>query len=227
MAAANRLFELDRGFFSDSLYNKISLVMDEYLNSIMYTSDFPTGRYNLANYYSRKGDLSKAEKFYNDAIKMDNQFYPAKSNLALLYYGQGNLQKAEQLFLDLIKNNKEYTEGNYYLGLLYAEQKHYNDAANYLEKALLQKNPNSRVYYNLGLVYQQLDENEKAENILQKGNELTPNNFDLSFALSDFYLKQNDYTKALKYAAELKTKFPSKPEGQGLINYITSQSNLQ
>ncbi len=144
MAAANRLFELERRFFSDSLYNKISLVMDEYLNSIMYTADFPTGRYNLANYYSQKGDLSKAEKFYKDAIEMDNQFYPAKSNLALLYYNEGNLQKAEQLFLDLVANHKEYTEGFYYLGLLYAEQKEYKKSADYLEKALLQKNPKSK-----------------------------------------------------------------------------------
>lgn len=226
LAAANRLFELDKSFFSDSLFNKISGVMDEYLDAIMYTSDFPSGRFNLANYYSRKGDFVKAVKYYNDAINLDNQFFPAKSNLALLYYNQGNFQKAEQLFLDLIKNNEEYTEGNYYLGLLYAEQKRYRDAANYLEKALLQENSNPRVYYNLGLVYQQLNENKKAENILLKGNELTPNNFDILFALSDLYLKQKDYSKALEYAIELKTKFPSKPEGQGLINYIANQSKL-
>ena len=117
-AAANRLFELNKDFFTDSLYSKISEVMDEYINSVMYTADFPSGRFNLANYYSRKGDYNKAEKFYEDAITMDNQFYPAKSNLALLYYSQGNFKEAEKLFLDLIKNHKEYTEGFYYLGLL-------------------------------------------------------------------------------------------------------------
>ena len=193
----------------------------------MYTSDFPTGRYNLANYFSRKGNLAKAEKYYEEAIRMDNQFYPAKSNLALLLYSQGDYDKAEQIFLDLVKNNKEYTEGYYYLGLLYAEEKRYQEAATYLEKDLLQKKPNARSYYNLGLVYQQLNENKKAEKILLKGNEMAPNNFDLIFALSDFYLKQKDYSKALKYATELKTKFPSKPEGQQLINYVNSQLNAQ
>ena len=93
-AAANRLFELNKDFFTDSLYSKITEVMDEYISSVMYTSDFPSGRYNLANYYSRKGDYEKAEKYYEDAIRMDNQFYPAKSNLALLYYNQGNLQQS-------------------------------------------------------------------------------------------------------------------------------------
>ena len=156
-AAANRLFELNKDFFTDSLYSKISEVMDEYINSVMYTSDFPSGRFNLANYYSRKGDYKKAEKYYEDAITIDNQFYPAKSNLALLYYSQGNFKEAEKLFLDLIKNHKEYTEGFYYLGLLYAEQQRYRESAEYLEKAMKQDNPNPRVYYNLGLVYQQLN----------------------------------------------------------------------
>jgi tetratricopeptide (TPR) repeat protein len=158
---------------------------------------------------------------------MDNQFYPAKSNLALLYYSQGNFSEAEKLFLDLVKNNKEYTEGYYYLGLLYAEQKMYKESANFLEKALLQKNPNNRTYYNLGLVYQYLNENKKAESILLKGNELIPNNFDLLFALADYYNKNKNFVKALQYANELKAKFPSKPEGQQLINYINQQLTLQ
>jgi tetratricopeptide (TPR) repeat protein len=227
MAAANRLFELDRGFFLDSLLNKISFVMDEYFNSIMYTADFPTGRYNLANYYSRKGDLAKAEKFYEDAIRMDNQFYPAKSNLALLFYNEGKFQKAEQLFLDLVKNHEDYTEGNYYLGLLYAEQEKYREAATALEKALLQKDVNPRAYYNLGLVYQYLNENQKSERVLLTGYNLIPNNFDLIFALADFYMKQKKYSNSLMYAEELKTKFPSKPEGQQFINYINDQVSLQ
>jgi len=225
-AAANRLFELDNSFFSDSLYKKISKVMDEYLNSIIYTSDFPTGRFNLANYYSRKGDMIKAEKYYKDAIRMDDQFYPAKSNLALLYYSQGNLQNAELLFKDLIENNEEYSEGYYYLGLLYAEQKKYQEAANHLEKALTQKNPNPRVYYNLGLVYQYLNENQKAEKVLLAGSKLVPNNFDIIFALANYYLKQENFSRSLQYANELKLNFPSKPEGQMILNYIKEQGGI-
>jgi tetratricopeptide (TPR) repeat protein len=151
---------------------------------------------------------------------MDDQFYPAKSNLALLYYNEGNLKKAEQLFLDLVKNHEEYSEGYYYLGLLYAEQKRFKEAAESMEKSVLQKNPNPRSYYNLGLIYQYLNENSKSESALLKGNTLSPNNFDFIYALSDFYMKQKNFTKALQYANELKVKFPSKPEGQQLINYI-------
>jgi tetratricopeptide (TPR) repeat protein len=170
--------------------------------------------------------MIKAEKYYKDAIRMDDQFYPAKSNLALLYYSQGNLQNAELLFKDLIENNEEYSEGYYYLGLLYAEQKKYQEAANHLEKALTQKNPNPRVYYNLGLVYQYLNENQKAEKVLLAGNKLVPNNFDIIFALANYYLKQENFSRSLQYANELKLNFPSKPEGQMILNYIKEQGGI-
>ena len=75
------------------------LLMEEYLKSLIYTADFPTGKYNLANYYSNKQDFVKAEKLYNDAIKGIAYFYPAKSNLALLYYNQGKLQRQRNYFL--------------------------------------------------------------------------------------------------------------------------------
>ncbi len=72
-------------------------------------------------------------------------------------------------------------------------------------------------------MYQYLKENKKAESALLNGNKLLPNNFDFIYALSDYYFKQKDYTRALQYATELKTKFPSKPEGQMMINYINEQ----
>jgi tetratricopeptide (TPR) repeat protein len=127
------------------------------------------------------------------------------------------------LFIDLVKNHNDYTEGFYYLGLLYAEKKEYKKSADCFEKALLQKDVNARVYYNLGLVYQYLNENKKAESALLSGNKLLPNSFDFIYALSDYYFKQKDYSRALQYANELKLKFPSKPEGQMLINYINEQ----
>lgn len=223
IAAASKLSSLAKEYFTEDQFKKLNEVLDEYKLTLEYTADFPTGKYNLGNFYSNKGEFVKAEKFYLDAIKMDKQFYPAKANLAMLYYNNGKLNKAEELFLDLIKNHPEYNDGEYYLGLLYAEQKRYKESAIYLEQHLKRKNPNPRTYYNLGLIYQYLNENQKAESILFKGNTLIPNNFDLIFALSDYYLKQKNFSKALQYAKELKSKFPSKPEGQGIINYINSK----
>ena len=88
-----------------------------------YVADFPTGRYNLGNFYSKRKEFSRAEENYREAIDIDNLFYPAKVNLAILYYQQGKAEPAERLFRDLIANHSDLTEGYYYLALLYGEQK--------------------------------------------------------------------------------------------------------
>ena len=108
----------------------------------------------------------------------------------MLYYNSGKLNEAEDLFLDLIKNHPEYTEGNYFLGLLYAEQKRYKEAADNLEIAATKSNSNARIYYNLGLLYQYLNNFAKAEESLLKAYSLVPNDFDIIYALADFYIKR-------------------------------------
>jgi tetratricopeptide (TPR) repeat protein len=223
LAAASRLSGINREYLNDEQRNRLDIVLGEYLKTLEYTADFPSGKYNLGNYYSNKGDFQKAEKFYLDAVRGDKHFYPAKSNLALLYYNNGDLNKAEEIYVDLINNHPEFTEGEYYLGLLYAEQQRYSEAVTILEKATQRKHFNPRVYYNLGLIYQYLNNNAKAEASLLKANSISPNQFDIIHALADFYIKAGDHTAAMKYAEELKEKYPSNSAGEELINYLNAQ----
>ena len=103
---------------------------------------------------------------------------------------------------------------------MYAEQKRYKEAAEILEKATKKPNVNPRIYYNLGLIYQYLNNNVKAEASLLKANAVSPNQFDVIYAITDFYIKAGNFSKAMKYAEELKIKFPSNPAGSQMINYI-------
>jgi len=223
IAAAAKLSALGKEIFTDEQLKKLNEVLDEYLKTLEYTADFPSGKFNLGNFYSNKGDYIKAEKFYKDAIKADRMFYPAKSNLALLYYNQGKLKEAENLFIDLMDNHSEFTDAEYYLGLLYAEQKRYIEAAEILERATLKSNVNPRIFYNLGIIYQYLNDSKKAKASLLKSYSLMPDNFDVIYALADFYIKAGDHTKAMKYAEELKIKFPSNPAGEQLRKYIVEK----
>jgi tetratricopeptide (TPR) repeat protein len=220
IAAAAKLSMLAKEYFTEDKSKTLEKVLEEYLNTLKYTADFPSGKYNLGNFYSNKGDYAKAEKFYNDAIKSDSLFFPAKSNLALLYYNTGDLKKAEEMFLDLIRKHPEFTDGNYYLGLLYAEQKKYKEAAEVLEKATLSTKVTPRIYYNLGLIYQYLNNEVKAEASLKKAYSLSPGEFDILYALCDYYIKQKRYQEAEKYANDIKMKFPSNPAGSQISEYI-------
>ncbi|MEZ5083150.1 MAG: tetratricopeptide repeat protein, partial [Bacteroidales bacterium] len=108
----------------------------------------------------------------------------------------------------------------YSLGLLLAEQQKYTEAVEFLKIALEQMPDRIRIHFNLGLIYQHLGENSKAESVLMKGLSVQPEDFDLLFALADFYLKTNQFEKAKPIAEKLKIRYPENSIGQDLLNVI-------
>jgi tetratricopeptide (TPR) repeat protein len=196
MQAASRLMTYPKSTFNEIQYKAFQKALDEYRRSLEYVADFPTGRYNLGNYYSRLNDMARAEENYREAIKIDNLFYPAKTNLALIYYRQGKTEQAASLFNDLVVNHPEVTDGYYYLALLYGEQQKYLEAISLLETATVKSVANSRIYYNLGLLYQMTGNNDKSESTFIKGLALFPGDFDILYALFAFHMKQNNTAKA-------------------------------
>jgi len=223
MEAANRLMTYPYSVFNDIQYTSFKKALDEYLKSQEYVADFPTGRYNLGNFYSKLNNLAKAEENYREAIAIDNLFYPAKTNLALIYYRQGKTEQAAALFEDMISDHPEATDGYYYLALLYGEQHKYPEAIKLLETATSKAGNNSRIFYNLGLLYQMIGQNEECESTLMKGLNQDPENFDIIYALFAFYMKQNNPTKAAIYIEQLKSLYPNNKEVQDLYNNFTSR----
>jgi len=218
MEAGNRLSTYRKEVFNEVQFRLFRKALDEYQSSQEYVADFPTGRYNLGNYYSKINDLTKAEENYREAISIDDLFYPAKVNLALIYYRQGKTEPAENLFLNLVQNHPDVSDGYYYLALLYGERKKYTEAISLLETASTKPDSNPRIFYNLGLLYQMTGQNEKCDATLVKGLGRDPCNFDLLYALFSFHLQQNDRVKAALYIEKLKTCFPN--EKQVLDLYI-------
>ena len=163
MEAAYRLSTYRKDAFNETQYRLFRKALEEYKNSLEYLADFPSGRYNLGNYYSKTKDLPKAEENYREAIALDNLFYPAKINLAMLYYQEGKTEPAEKLFHNLITNHPEVPEGYYFLALLYGEQKRYPEAITLLETASTKPVTNPRIWDNLALLYQMTGQNDKCE----------------------------------------------------------------
>jgi len=215
------LMTYPKSTFNEIQYKAFQKALDEYRRSLEYVADFPTGRYNLGNYYSRLNDMARAEENYREAIKIDNLFYPAKTNLALIYYRQGKTEQAASLFNDLVVNHPEVTDGYYYLALLYGEQQKYPEAISLLETASAKSVANSRIYYNLGLLYQMTGNNDKSESTFIKGLSRFPGDFDILYALFAFHMKQNNTAKAAIYIGQLKTLFPSDRQVQDLYSEFT------
>jgi tetratricopeptide (TPR) repeat protein len=216
--AANRLSTFRKDAFNEIQYRLFRTALEEYKSSQEYVADFPSGRYNLGNFFSRTGEPARAEENYREAISIDKLFYPAKVNLAILCYREGKLDEAGNLFQDLISNHPDLTEGYYYLALLYGEQKKYPEAIALLETATARSNRDPRILYNLGLLYQMTGQNDKCGATLMKGLKLDPCNFDLLYALFAFEMKQDNRVKAGIYMEKLRTCFPNEKQVQYLYN---------
>jgi len=158
--------------------------LHEYEQAMIYTADFASGSYNLANLYSRKGDVKQAESWFLKAISIDDEFFPAKINLAMLYNMQQENDKAEALFREVLAQDPEQPEVYYSLGLLLAEMQRYTEAAKMLEKAGELMPERSRIFYNLGLLYDYLGKREKALFNLKKAMALDPANREYDAALT-------------------------------------------
>jgi len=218
METAYRLSSFGKAVFNETQYHLFQIALEEYKNAQEYVADFPTGRYNLGNYYSKTTDLARAEANYLEAIAIDNLFIPAKINLALLYYQQGKMNQAEALFLDLVKNHPEVQNGYYYLALLYGEQKKYQEAVTLLETALSKPGGNIRILYNLGLIYQVMGQDVKCVATLQKGLDLEPCNYDLLYALFAFHMNKKNREKATPFINRLKICYPDEKAVQQIVN---------
>jgi tetratricopeptide (TPR) repeat protein len=222
--AASRLSTFKKNAFNEIQFGLFQKALDEYRITQEYVADFPMGRHNLGNYYSKLNDKEKAVQNYKEAIAIDNLFYPSKVNLALLYYQQGKMDAAAALFQDLIVNHPEITDGYYYLALLYGEQKNYTEAIALLETASIKIQSNARIFYNFGLLYQMIGQNDKCEATLIKGLSLEPCNFDLLYALYAFYMNQNNRTKAARYVEQLKICFPDEKQVQEIYSNFKMRS---
>ena len=64
MEAAYRLSTFRKDAFNEIQYRLFRKALDEYKKAQEYVADFPTGRYNLGNYYSKLNDPAKAEENY-------------------------------------------------------------------------------------------------------------------------------------------------------------------
>ena len=191
----------------------------EYISTMEYSSDFPSGRYNLALMYHSLGKTDKAIENYEQSIKIDKLFFPAKNNLAMLYNAKGENEKAVELFFQILDKNPQMYDIAYSLGLLLVEEKKYNEAVVYLQRAAGGLPGRARIQYNLGLLLQYLKKDKEAEQLLLKAVSLDPGSFDFLFALADHYIKRNRPDNAALVADKMIEFFPDNKTGYDILKY--------
>ncbi|MCD4721710.1 MAG: tetratricopeptide repeat protein [Desulfobacula sp.] len=194
----------------------------EYISTMEYSGDFPSGRYNLALMYHALDQTDKAIECYEQSIRIDNLFFPAKNNLAMLYNAKRKNNEAVKLFLQILEDRPQMYDIAYSLGLLLVEEKKYDQAVIFLQKAANGLPGRARIQYNLGLLLQFQKKDKAAEKALLRALSLEPGNFDFLFAMADHYLKRNQLDNALLVAQKMIELFPDNKIGHDILKYANA-----
>jgi predicted CXXCH cytochrome family protein len=184
----------------------------EYLDMLLYNADFPTGKYNLGNYYYHQKDYNKAEKFYLQALEQDDELTFVMSNLAHLYGAMGHPEKAEDVLFKLLKNNPNDGQSLYSYGLILSENKKYQESIKTLIKASEILTQNSRVDYNIAMLYDFFGDKKLAQAYLEKSIRKQPDEVANYGHLLNFLMENQLTQQAQELLSRMLIIFPENEE---------------
>ena len=131
--------------------------------------------FSLAFKNHKKNNLSIAEKFYMQVLKINPSHFDSIFYLASLLAQVKNFDAARELFEKAIHINPNYDIAYANLGAVLKELGKFKEAVNACEKAILISPKNLEAQHNLALALQELGEIKKAINCFDKLSKIQPN----------------------------------------------------
>lgn len=183
MEAARALVAIPLQFLSQEERKQRELALREYFRGQEALVDQPGAHLNMAVVFTELGDLSRAEKCYLTALRIDPNFLPARNNLAILYDRLGRKAEAEAQLRQVIAIDPQFADGWYSLGLLVGEDpQRLEEAASMLARAAELSPDRPRVWYNYGVALLHLQRLEESAAALRRALALAPNDPDIRAA---------------------------------------------
>jgi tetratricopeptide (TPR) repeat protein len=215
--AAARLAELPEGAQPESQRPAYRTALEEYVAWQQYTSDMPSGPYNLGNLFAHQGRLADAEQQYRKAIEIDDQFYLAKFNLALLVDQEGHPEEAVRLLQEVKKTEPQAdARVDYNLGLALGEL-HKDELAERALRAALAEAPSmAPAAYNLAVIVGQGRPGEAAE-LLRRALKLHPEDSRYQWTLAFYLSKSGEPSEAIHTLEDLLQRDPEYARAYSLL----------
>ncbi len=220
MEAANKLSFLTLDQIPEIYQDIFSNSINEYKEHLMYNSNFPLGKYNLANFYYFRKEYELSEKYYLAALEQDPQLDFILMNISSLY-GSMNLPQEAEKYLELyIKKHPDDPSGNYNYGLILSENKKYEQSLKHLLKASKSMPHNSRVDINISELYKYFGDIENQEKHLKIAIDKNIDQIENHIYLLNFYISNNQSSNFQSKAKNIIELFPDSQEAQTLKTRI-------
>lgn len=186
-----------------------------YQQALSLQPENPT-TYNLLGLAElKRGNLTKAVQWFNEALLRAPTYSDARNNRGAAYARLGQFSQAEADFLQVL-GDREYANraGVYFnLGSLYLARGNLAGAEDNLRKAAAPSGP-VEAFLLLGEVEQRLNKLDSAESVLREGLSRAPERVDLTLALAITLERQGRKDEARTYFQKVVALAPSSPEAK-------------
>ncbi len=220
METTNKLSFLTDDRVPAKYKRKFHAALKEYEEVLIYSSDFPMGKFSLGNFYYVRKNYPLAEKFFLSALKQDSELDVAKVNISYLYSAMGKPEKAEKYLRMVVAKHPDDASFAYSLGLVLSETKKYKESLKYLLKASEGMPDNSRVDYNIAMMYEFFNDYDSAVRYLKIAIRKNPDDVTNYANLYSFYNKNKKAVEAMALAKEMILKFPDDANVQQLRSVV-------
>jgi len=173
-------------------------VLSEYHKTLIFTAERPETQLSIARFYEIKGEMGKAKKAYEEALRLQPQFVPAYINYSHFFQNQGKEGSAKEVLEKGIKILPQMGILHHTLGLWYVRAKMPMQAESSLRKATELERGNGRFAYVYAVAVAERSP-QKAISILEKAYTLHQGDMHIVSALAYYYKLIGENEKSAKY----------------------------
>tara|TARA_B100001250_G_scaffold384922_1_gene380198 strand:+ start:658 stop:2373 length:1716 start_codon:yes stop_codon:yes gene_type:complete len=175
--------------------NKYSEAIKIYEKILQENKDIFDANSNLGMLYAQQNNLEKAEKYLNDAIKIDSNNPFALNNLASILIRLGKYDVSIEYSQKAINIKQDFSLAYNNLGLAQQNLKKNDDAIRSFSKAIEKEKSNVLPYYNLAILYENLNDIKNSEKYYLKAIETNPKYFSAYNNIMNLYERTNEDSK--------------------------------
>lgn len=160
----------------------------------------PRYRWELGRAYFAEEKFDKAEKEFQQTIRLNENFSEAYKDLGRLYMRNGDLDRAVYQFKEALKKTgvAEPQQIRNWIALCYYGQDRFQDAEKEWQEALRIKE-NETILLNLALAYRDKEYFDKALEALTRAVQINPRFAAAHYQLAQLYLKNKNFDLASKH----------------------------
>lgn len=166
MEAARQLASFPLGELDEEKRALLTKVLDEYEKTLLFNADRPETQVSMALFYTQQRKMKKAEKAYQEALRLQEKFVPAYINYSDFLMHDKRSDEAVKVLQKGLSILPDIAILHHALGLYYVRSKEKDKAIAELKKAVTLDANNARFSYVYAVAIGEKDP-KKAINVLE------------------------------------------------------------